>query len=96
MGSRGASDEFANALAKALNSLEPTFKYKSDTTGLYMDSYNFMSQIKECINLSVGYYFQHTHNEKQDLNHLFKFANVLCKVEWESLSIKRKLNKNRI
>ncbi len=96
MGSRGASDEFADALANALNSLEPTFKYKADATGLYTDSYSFMSQIQECINLSVGYYFQHTHDEKQDLNHLIKLANALCKVEWESLPIKRKLNENLI
>jgi len=89
---RTCSEDFSKALAKELNVTEG-FKYKSDDTGSYTDSAEFTSLIPECTNLSVGYYAQHTNDERQDLIHLAKLADALLTVNWESLPAVRDINK---
>lgn len=89
---RSCSDEFANALSKELNKTK-NFFYKKDDGGVYTDSAEFMDQIPECTNISVGYLKEHTHTESQDLYHLNKLANACLNVNWESLPTKRDYNK---
>lgn len=83
------SNDFAVELSKRLNSVDSTFNYKPDPTGIYTDSAQFMSLVQECTNISVGYYGEHGHSELQDLNHLRKLCKAVCKIDWETLPIKR-------
>jgi hypothetical protein len=93
MGKRCTSDIFAKSLAKELNALESTFRYRLDDGGIFTDSFSFIDQISECTNISVGYYSQHTSNEYQSMIHLIKLGNALCHVNWENLPVKRKIEK---
>jgi len=93
---RCCSDDFAKALAKALNdgglsdyTNDKVFGYKPDPTGLYTDSAQFVRIYPECTNISVGYRYEHTFTEQQDIKHLEKLANVCLYIDWESLPISR-------
>jgi len=88
-GSRTSSDEFAKDLAAKLNELNSTFVFEADPTGLTTDSAQFKSIIPECSNLSVGYFDQHTHSEKQNIEFLSKLADAVLKIQWETLVVKR-------
>jgi hypothetical protein len=83
------SDEFAIELAKRLNNTDNTFGFKPDPTGVFTDSAKFMELVPECTNISVGYYNEHTVNEKQDIVFLKKLCNAVTKIDWETLPIKR-------
>lgn len=83
------SNEFAIELSKRLNSVESTFGYKPDPTGIYTDSAKFISLVPECTNISVGYYGEHGHSEKQDIEHLKKLCKAVCKIDWETLPVVR-------
>lgn len=87
--SRCCSESFGNSLAQKLNSVDSSFCYKTDPTGLYTDSAQFTSIYPECTNISVGYKSEHTFNEEQDINHLEKLAQAVIKIDWESLPIER-------
>jgi len=86
---RCCSEEFGEALSKALNDVEETFKYKNDDTGVLTDSVQFISIYPECTNISVGYYSEHTFSERQDISHLEKLAEACTKVNWTELPVKR-------
>lgn len=86
---RCASDEFGEALAKELNQADETFGYKLDPTGVLTDSVQFIKIYPECTNISVGYQSEHTFRESQDIDHLEKLAKACCKVDWNSLPVKR-------
>ena len=86
---RCCSDTFATALAQQLNKADTTFKYEKDPTGVYTDSAQFVSIYPECTNISVGYYSEHTFNERQDIEHLTKLAEAVTKVDWNSLPSER-------
>ncbi len=92
-GSRCASDEFANALSKELNKCNVKFKYEPDPTGIYTDSAQFVKIYPECTNISVGYYNEHTHSERQDIEHLTQLAEACLKVDWTSLPFSRDITK---
>jgi hypothetical protein len=83
------SNEFAFELSKRLNSVDNSFKFKPDPTGIFTDSAKFMDLVPECTNISVGYYDEHTLKERQDIVFLKKLCNAVSKIDWESLPIKR-------
>ena len=84
------SQEFSKDLSKRLNEVDKSFNYKPDPTGIYTDSAQFTELISECTNISVGYYNEHSPSEKQDIKHLEKLCEAVCKVDWESLPIIKK------
>ena len=86
MGSRCCSEEFAKALADALNS-DPVIynNYQPDPTGVYTDSVSYVGIIPECTNISVGYFNQHSHSECQDMAFAEGLLRVLLKIDWEAL-----------
>jgi len=86
---RTASDKFCDELAKRLNSLDTSFKYKTDPTGLYTDSARVAHLYPECTNLSVGYFSQHTKIERQNLDFLVRLAEAAIKMDWETLPVER-------
>ena len=85
MGLRTASNEFAKSLALALNMPD----MKPDDTGVYTDSNEYADLIKECTNISVGYYGQHTMGETQDIDFMVKLRNALVSADWAKLVFKR-------
>lgn len=89
MGGRCCSEIFGTALSEELNKNEKTFSYGTDPTGIYTDSAQFTKIYEECTNISVGYNYEHTHSEEQDILHLEKLCNAVTKVNWESLPISR-------
>lgn len=92
VGERCCSDEFADELSNRLNAAGG-FKYKKDPTGLVTDSHQVAGKFSECTNLSVGYDHQHTNFEKQDIVFLQKLADACCKIDWETLPVKRDFTK---
>jgi hypothetical protein len=85
IGYRTASDEFARSFADALNM--PTLK--PDSGGVFTDSNEYMDVVKECTNISVGYYNQHTANEVQDLVFLAQLRDALIMADWSKLVFAR-------
>lgn len=92
--SRCCSDEFGESLSSMLNSVDSTFKYSIDPTGIYTDSAQFVSIYPECTNISVGYYSEHTFSERQDIEHLTKLAEACTKIDWNLLPVKRDPSKH--
>jgi hypothetical protein len=92
MGGRCCSEVFGTAVSELLNKYEKTFEYGTDPTGIYTDSAQFTNIYQECTNISVGYNYEHTHSEEQDIEHLEKLCKVVTKVDWESLPVSRNIN----
>ena len=87
IGKRTASDEFAQALADALNLRG--LEFKPDPTGSYTDSNEFADFVAECTNLSVGYKGAHTSQEVQDIGFMEILAYACADIDWEELPIIR-------
>ena len=66
-GGRCCSDAFANALCKQMNPhLPPMQPMAPSSGGTFTDSANYTHLIAECTNVAVGYFDQHTAQEKFD------------------------------
>jgi hypothetical protein len=89
LGMQCCSDEFGIALAAEYN--KNGMKLKLDPTGIYTDSANFIDQIPECTNISVGYFNEHTGTEHQNMTFLEKLAKASISVNWESLPTVKKV-----
>lgn len=79
-GEKGCSDEFANHFIAHFN-----LPFVKDPTGSYTDSYTFFDTVPECINLSVGYYYQHTKSECQDVQFAEDMVRACLNMDWEAL-----------
>ena len=88
-GERCCSESFGSALSEALNAADSTFKYANDDTGVLTDSIQFIGIYSECTNISVGYRYEHTFSEQQDIEHLQKLAEACVKIDWTSLPVER-------
>jgi hypothetical protein len=86
---RCASDTFGKALSEQFNSVNDSFKYEIDPTGVLTDSVQFISIYPECTNISVGYQSEHTFSETQDIEHLEKLAEACLKIDWNGLPVER-------
>ena len=86
---RCCSNQFALALSKEFSKADETLQLVPDDTGVLTDSAQFIDIVNECTNISVGYYSEHTKNEKQDIEYLVKLCKACVKVDWESLPIIR-------
>lgn len=85
---RCCSDVFADALSAALND-DMTLMYLPDSTGIYTDTAEFIDIIPECTNISVGYYSEHSENEKLDIIHFMALAERVAKIDWDNLPTDR-------
>src|SRR5271165_4530176 len=74
LGERCCSERFARGLAAQLAPLP----YQADATGVFTDTANYMYQVSECTNISVGYYNEHGPRETLDLVHLKALRDVMC------------------
>jgi hypothetical protein len=86
---RCCSDAFADSLSAQLNLANEGFMYTIDDTGLYTDTAEFINFIPECTNVSVGYYNEHTPNEKLDTYHFEDLGAAVLEVKWDELTIER-------
>ena len=86
---RCASNEFAKALAAALNEQNATFSYEPCDTGIFTDTANYTRLIPECTNLSVGYEGEHTGGEMQDVAHAIALLDAALDLDWEALPTAR-------
>ena len=86
---RCASDTFCQALAGQLNMHNDNLMYSPDDTGVYTDTAEFVDDIPECTNISVGYYNEHGDRENLDIVHFAALAIAASKVDWESLPVDR-------
>jgi hypothetical protein len=84
MGHRTCSEAFADSLSRALG-----MGHEPDPTGSYTDSNEYSYKVKECTNLSVGYYSQHSRAETQDLFYANNLLNALLTADWGSLVFAR-------
>jgi hypothetical protein len=94
LGGRCCSNEFGNALALQLNTHNSKFDYTVDPSGIYTDSAQFTQIYEECTNISVGYNYEHTSSEEQDIEHLQELCYTVIKIDWENLPITRKTSDN--
>ena len=84
MDHRTCSDAFADSLSRALG-----MGHEPDPTGFFTDSNEYSYKVKECTNLSVGYYSQHSKAETQDLFYANNLLNALLTADWGSLVFAR-------
>jgi hypothetical protein len=66
-------------------------KLSIDPTGVFTDSANFIDQINECTNISVGYFNEHTHQEMQNMTYLESLCKAAVSCNWSELKVYRKL-----
>ena len=83
-GTRTCSDEFANALAKAIGG-----GYRPSRGGIFTDSANYAYDIPECTNVSIGYLNAHTPRETQSLSHAEWLCKRLLKIDFSKLPVVR-------
>lgn len=83
-GQRCCSDEFARSLAIILGG-----HYDLDDTGTFTDTANYVDDIAECTNISVGYWDQHTSLECQDLEFADALLDTLLTADWSGLVASR-------
>lgn len=86
-GRRTCSDQFAREICSELNKFG--LELEPDDGGTYTDSAEFVDIISECTNISVGYYNEHTFNEKQDIKYLTLLCKSVIKVSWENIKTHR-------
>lgn len=86
---RCCSDEFADELSFRLNSTGQGLKLEPDDTGVLTDSAQFMDIVPECTNISVGYMYEHTTGEYQDIDYLQRLCKAVCLIDWETLPVER-------
>jgi hypothetical protein len=86
---RCCSDKFGIALADALNDAHPRLMYLVDNTGVYTDTAEFIDNIPECTNISVGYYGEHGDREYLDMYHFEMLSMAVLKVDWDNLPVER-------
>ena len=82
-GKQCCSSTFVEALSKQFESVG--MDYHDDPTGIFTDSFQFVTLISECTNLSVGYFSEHSVNESQNIDYLIKLSKAVLKIDWESL-----------
>lgn len=80
----GCSKEFGWAFAKKLG-----MGYKISERGSFTDTANYFTIVPECANLSVGYFYQHSINEVQDVSFLRLLCEKLVSTDFSDLPIVR-------
>lgn len=82
-----ASEDAGEDLANALNELG--MDYAISTKGVLTDTKTYAYVIRECFNLGVGYYQQHTSKETLDYAHAYALMKAVIQLAWEDLVVER-------
>jgi len=83
-GGRCCSDGFAHSLADQLPA-----RFGLDNTGMVTDTKVYMHTIPECTNISVGYYNEHSPEEKLNIPHLLELRDHMVKIDASRFVITR-------
>lgn len=86
-GSECASDKVGHALASRLNSFG--FAYGLSRGGTFTDTKVYRGVIPECLNLGVGYEFQHGRKEVLYYQHADMLRKAVIALDWSSLPVDR-------
>lgn len=86
---RCCSDVFGQALADAINGDDFGLMYSTDDSGVYTDTAEFVDNIPECTNISIGYYSEHGDREHLDVNHFQRLALAVLLFDWDALPVER-------
>jgi len=89
-GRKTASYECANSIGSEL-AKQKIFMSPCDN-GVFTDTANLTTVIRECLNLSVGYFNQHTYSEYQDVLFLDHLGEALSKVNWSKIVVAKDLD----
>jgi len=89
MGVQCCSNEFAQQICDQMS--KSGLKLSLDPTGVFTDSANFIEQINECTNISVGYFNEHTHQEMQNMTYLESLCKAAVSCDWSGIKVHRKL-----
>jgi hypothetical protein len=81
---RCCSNEFAWTLADELG-----MNHTPCNLGTFTDTANYVEDVPECTNVSVGYHYEHTSREWLDLDYLEQLIAAAIKVDFESLPVVR-------
>lgn len=81
-GERACSDALGNQLASLFG-----MGYELDPTGVYTDTAEYMDIIPECVNVSIGYYSEHSSAETLDTNHVYALRDVIVALDWDSITL---------
>jgi Peptidase family M28 len=82
---RTASDAFAASVAELLLPL----RYEASDGGTFTDSASYEAIVPECSNLSVGYFYQHSKDELQDLVFAEELLEAVLSADWGGLVCQR-------
>lgn len=89
MGRNCCSSEFVKNLSEEYGKSDLVMT--DDPTGIYTDSAVFTEVIPECTNISVGYFNEHTHRERQNISFLERLCEASVNVDWDSLVTERSI-----
>jgi len=82
MGERASSDTCSNAIASLLG-----MGYELDDTGLFTDTAQYMDQVSECLNISIGYQSEHSNKETLDTDHVLKLRDKVLAIKWDEITL---------
>ena len=82
----GSSKVFLKRLKDSLYNHNYNF---TEVDGGFCDATSFIDVVPECINLSVGYFKEHTVEESVDIKYLYEISEVYSNIEWEKLVPRR-------
>lgn len=82
---RCCSEDFSSSFAKEIG-----MAHKSDDGGTFTDTANYVDDVGECTNLSVGYRGQHSKTEELDAKYLFELRDAMFDFNYKNLTSKRK------
>ncbi len=81
-GARACSDALGNKLISLFG-----MKHELDPTGVYTDTAEYMDIIPECVNISSGYYSEHSSKETLDTTYLLALRDAICSVDWLNVDL---------
>jgi hypothetical protein len=87
--SRCCSDAFAVSLAAELSRGCEYLDLTPSDNGIFTDTANYTAIIGECTNLSVGYDYPHTPDERLDVTFLDELFGALCRLDSSTLVSER-------
>jgi hypothetical protein len=61
--------------------------YELDDTGLFTDTAQYMDQVSECLNISIGYQSEHSNKETLDTDHVLKLRDKVLAIKWDEITL---------
>ena len=84
-GKRCCSDDFAIHIAKLFR--QAGLFHVPDPTGSYTCSKEFIYNVPECTNISVGYAHEHSKSETLDMDYLRKLIKTVVAIDWSLIPV---------